>query len=142
MGWSFLIAVPFTLLLLAFGDGLGRLAMFAAVSGIIAMLICNVWMLSVIAQEGSGLWAVTAFFFWPASLLFIITRWHAARAPFLVGLAATLVWASGFSALENLGPVECGSPGSFSYDDGDGCVCEDGYDWCEGGDDDMSCCQM
>lgn len=142
VGWSFLIALPLALLLFAFGDSLGRLAMFVAVGALIGAVICNFWMLSVIWEHGGALWAIAAFFFWPASLMFLIGRWDVARAPFLVGLAASLVWLSGITAFANIGAIECGSPGSFSYDDGDGCVCEDGYDWCGEGENDMSCCRM
>lgn len=141
VGWSFLVAVPLALLMFAFGDALGRLPVLLAAAGIIAAIICNFWLLSVIWLEGGALWAIAAFFFWPANLLFVVTRWHAARVPFLVGLAAGLVWLSGFSSVD-FGAVECGSPGSFSYDDGEECLCEDGYDWCGTEDNDMSCCRM
>lgn len=142
VGWSFLIAVPLALLIFAFGDALGRVATAVAVVGIITQSICYLWMLSTIWHEGGALWAIGAFFFWPAHLLFIITRWHVARAPFLVGIAAALVWVSGFASLDSLGAIECGSPGSFSYDDGGECVCEDSYDWCGAEDKDMSCCRL
>ena len=141
VGWSFIVAIPVALLTFSIGDASGRGAMFLVLCAIGVMVICNFWLLSLIWQEGGALWAIAAFLFWPAGLLFIVQRWDVARPPFLISLAASLVYFAGFPSLANLGAVECGASGSFSYDDGDGCVCEDGYDWCGAEDNDMSCCR-
>ncbi len=142
VSWAYLIAVPVTLLLLAFGDALGSVTTAIVILAAIMQFVCFVWMLSAIAEVGGGLWAVAALFFWPAYFLFVVMRWHAARAPFLTSLAAGLVFLSGLSSMSYEDEVECGSRGSFSYDDGEECACEVGYDWCGTDENDMSCCPM
>lgn len=142
VGWTYIVTVPLALVLLAFGDALGRGAMLLTVGALLVTTATGLWMLAVVWSEGGALWAIAGFFFSPLILLFVIRRWDVAREPFLTNLAFVLVYVAGIGSMVNVGAVECGAPGSFSYDVGDSCVCEEGYDWCGEQDNDMSCCRM
>ena len=121
VGWTLLSMVVLSALLLGFGEAFSSWALGILLVTVAVSAIPYLWLMSMIWSEGSPAWAVVAFLFSPAILVFVVRRWDIARAPFLLYLACSVLQFSAATAMpddwDRGSGILSGCGGSFTRTD-------------------------